>query len=1056
MDYTIYGGTLAPAEQKKDGTSVNIKENTSPAGRTGGVDFTDVFVSGTSVDMQKMDENTYKSLLKETDDVKSQIMASATNAKANLKALFNRLSGADIVKINEEGFNLNDMTQEEMVNIVDRIKIELAAHSDSYAATVTGISVEQIEQVVGNAGYANAIASKMQEAGIPATEDNVKEIAAALQHVSGIKHLSENAKCYMVQKHMEPTIENIYKAEHATLQSKGVRLRPDQWDQLKPQVTKMLRQAKLEPSQTTYSMAKGLIDIGIPATAENLAYKAKLDKLELSGDVVIDHIVGNLASGGEALATVITDEKNVVQQVVEALKAVEEVNYDEVALATHRAEVNEEPVTLGGIQEARQLLNADAMYGGMPGGVVMLTGEEMAAYQRAMAQPAFVSKADMNYRTMLQVQILMTAASSVFLARQGTSLMTVPISTLEARLEEYDRMVLGYGRRPAPGMIGQQLAAVSRGGYYGNDPYAGYGIGISPNGAQGVYQLTQQVRRAMYDIKYAPDVTIGAMLDKNRGNEPVTIGDFAQMGNSLKQRFKQAGETYAAVGTMVRDDLGDSIDKALDSSTGELLDSLKLEPTRANVDAVRILGYNSMEMTADNVNRVKELHAALNSLISHMTPDKVLDMIRNNINPMMADIRDVDKYLQGQARPEDQQEKYSTFLYKLDRTEGITKEERRQFIGIYKMMNMFTQDAGNAIGALMKQNAEITMANLCMAYDSRKAQGLDKIVDDFSKEEAGAAAYYTKLFEKTASSITPLTLKNVQEDQAIGERSVENFCETAQEMYDAQEEAQYYEAYLEQVRKAADADSRITQELRHAGEPVTLYNLRAMEHLMQNGAFDILFGGSKARAQRFFDRIGQRDELEAEYKVLKKNADKELDALLEGHIPQEDDEPKEEFTLDEDINYEELESIRMRNRQIGLITNLSMRHDYSVPLVTEKGISMLRLTLFSDTDDKGSISIHFEDEDLGTVSVEARVRKTEIGLYGVCKGDDRQLWQRLAQVAEYLKADYGVQKVSVFSSRSDLVNRITYAAAADSTPNDVLYKMSKTIICGLVRTANAG
>ena len=1050
MDYTVYGAGLNPTEHKQEGTSINIKNNTAPAGSAGGVSFEAVFMSGMPVDMKKLDENTYESLLKETDDVKSQIMASATNAKANLKALFNRLSGADIVKISEEGFNINDMTQEEMVNIVDRIKIELAAHSDSYPAMASGLSVEQIEQVVGSAGYAQAIAGKMQEAGLPLTEDNVREIASALEQLSGIEKISEKAKNYMVKKHMEPTIENIYLAEHGATESKGVRLQPDQWEQLKPQVTKMLRQAKLETTQNNYNMAKALIDQGIPATAENLAFKAKLDGLKFSGDIIIDHIVGNMASGGEARTTVITDEKNVVQQVVEALKTVEEVEYDEVALATQRAESREEPVTLEGIAEAKQLLSGAQSYDNMQGGMIMLTPEELAAYQRAMTEPAFVSKADMNYRTMLQVQILMTAASSVFLARQGTSLMTVPISTLEARLEEYDRAMLGYGRRAMMG-FDPRMALFNRADFGG---YAsGYGAiqnSAVQNSAQSIYQLTQQVRRAMYDIKYAPDVTIGAMLEKDRQNERVTIADFAQMGNNFKQRFKQAGETYAAVGTTKREDLGDSIEKALDASTSDILDSLKLEHTKANVDAVRILGYNTMEMTKENVDKVKELHAALNSLINHMTPEKVLNMIRNNINPMTEDIRTVDKYLQGGKKPEDQQEKYSTFLYKLDHTSGITSEERKQFIGIYKMMNMFTQDAGNAIGALVKQNADITMANLCMAYNSRRAQGLDKIVDNFTKEEASTAAYYTKLFEQTAGSITPLTLKNVQEAQEIDQRSVENFCETAQEMYDAEEEAQYYEEYLKQVRRVVDADNSIVRELKYANEPVTIYNLQAMEQIMQSGYFNTLFGNSRERAERIFEKIGQREELEAEYKVLKKNSDTELNRILEDHIRPEDEEPKEEFTLDEDINYEALEQVRMRNRQIGLITNLSMRHDYSIPFMTQEGIGMMRLTLLSNTDEKGSISMHFEDDELGAVSVEARVHGSDMGLYGVCNQKDSQLWQRLAQVSEHLKAEFGMRKVSVFCSKSELVNRITYTAAADSTPNDVLYKMAKTIISGLV------
>ena len=75
-------------------------------------------------------------------------MQSASDAKANLKALFNRLSGADAVKIDEDGFNLNDATPDDCVNIIERIKIELAAHCDTYTGDMSGIDVSKIEKVV--------------------------------------------------------------------------------------------------------------------------------------------------------------------------------------------------------------------------------------------------------------------------------------------------------------------------------------------------------------------------------------------------------------------------------------------------------------------------------------------------------------------------------------------------------------------------------------------------------------------------------------------------------------------------------------------------------------------------------------------------------------------------------------------------------------------------------------------------------------------------------------------------------------------------------------------
>ena len=117
MDLTIAASELAKGTDKSQGASINIKNNTQTEGSTKAADFANVLISGMQVNQRELDQNTYHSLLKETDDVKEQLMQSATNAKANLKALFQRLSGADAVKIDEDGFNLNDLSQEEMVGI---------------------------------------------------------------------------------------------------------------------------------------------------------------------------------------------------------------------------------------------------------------------------------------------------------------------------------------------------------------------------------------------------------------------------------------------------------------------------------------------------------------------------------------------------------------------------------------------------------------------------------------------------------------------------------------------------------------------------------------------------------------------------------------------------------------------------------------------------------------------------------------------------------------------------------------------------------------------------
>ena len=251
------------------------------------------------------------------------------------------------------------------------------------------------------------------------------------------------------------------------------------------------------------------------------------------------------------------------------------------------------------------------------------------------------------------------------------------------------------------------------------------------------------------------------------------------MGSSLRERFRQAGNSYEAVGTKVRKDLGDSLKNAVEASSESILSQLGMENTKANSDAVRILSYNNIDITKNNIEQIKQIKESLNTLIEQMNPETVLNMIKDNINPLTSDIESVNDYLINKNKDSDNTDKFSRFLYKLDKTGGISEEERRQFIGIYKMINIYTKDAGNAIGALVKQGADITMENLCRAYDSRKQYGMDNSVgDDTDIAMAGQVRYYLNLFDNTASSVTPLTLKEVNSEKSINTRTVENFCES--------------------------------------------------------------------------------------------------------------------------------------------------------------------------------------------------------------------------------------------------------------------------------------
>ena len=130
MSVSVYAGDFNKGNVKNGvnaGTSINYKENN--AAKAYGVSGTygGVVVSG-GQDNSRLRDNTYESLLKEAEDVKQQIMDSAKTAQISFKALVKKLSGMESVDISGDGFNIMDSSPDEMVSIIDKIRIELAMH----------------------------------------------------------------------------------------------------------------------------------------------------------------------------------------------------------------------------------------------------------------------------------------------------------------------------------------------------------------------------------------------------------------------------------------------------------------------------------------------------------------------------------------------------------------------------------------------------------------------------------------------------------------------------------------------------------------------------------------------------------------------------------------------------------------------------------------------------------------------------------------------------------------------------------------------------------------
>lgn len=979
MTYTVSGANFNQQDNAVKGTSINYKENKTTESKTGTVEnaFAGVVMSAGG----KPVDNTYESLLKEADDVKNQIMNSASGAKLGLKALMMKLSGADAVKIDEDGFNLTDATDDDMVNIVEKIKIELAMHSDDYVSYGTSVSRDKIESVAGNAGAANRIEQKMSGADIAVNDDSIREVSNAVDMAQNLKPLSEDTKAYMVANNIVSTIAGIYQAQSATVSGYGMGAATDEaisdedFEKLRQGIEKIINDAGLEVNEGNINNARMFIDKQIPVTTDNLSYKAKLDSLDIEEtvndtDAVLDKIFEYMKLGKRAEDTDITGSD--MDDIITAFNTLENATYEDVANVLSKGNV----FTIASLK-----LELDArVFNPDYSNVQEMTVDKEAVDKKAGDK----ENIDEAYDTFIETRVLMSTGAAAYLVNNNISVLTTPMEELNDIIKDYEKSSYAYG------------------------------------------------------MSYEEVLDIRKMFDQTMRN-PARV--FSMM-------YEKAADTYEAVGTQVRADLGDSLKKAVDRSVDDIIDELGLEGTKNDRRAINVLAANGMEITPDNIEKIKTVNAVIDNLVKNMKPETVFNMIKDGINPMKADIYDVNEYLtnMNQNATKDNEEKFSKFLYKLDRTDGITKEQRKQFIGIYQMMNIFTKDAGVAAGALVKQGTEVTMSNLISAYNSRKHYDMDVTIDDNTglAQVRGTANYYMALFSTNGALITPNTLKNVDNNTGIGSQSVENFLDQIEEYYDAREEARYYEEYIDVQVAAAEADANILREIRKSDMDVNTGNIQAVKEFMESGQFPYIKGKKtlKDYAENSIEKIGHKEKLSLMYDEMKDEVEGEL---------QEAVSRSGDLDTQIDINYEEFLDLRLKDRTIGYIKNLAAKHDYRIPYATDNGdVGMIRLTLVQDSDNAGRISVNMSNSLLGNVSLEA---KTDANSMKILVVTDKELTSEASdlidEMGRQLSTQFEIDNIDIYTGKSDDVRYITYDDVSENIATDKLYQMAGVIVKAL-------
>ena len=759
-----------------------------------------------------------------------------------MAVMSNSMSTEDFAELEKDGYSPLNTEIETQVTVVDKIKATLAEAGVVVTGYNDDLSSEQLTEITGSTGRADQIEKTLRENDLPVTEDNIRQMDAVLTQAENIRPLSDDAVKYMLNNKLEPTIGNLYKAEYSAGNDSGKQARgfyqddtagyyakkadTVEWEQIEKQVESIVEKAGLPADEQTMDNARWAVEKGVLLTQDTLV---RMDEIK---SISIPLEETQLLS---AMATAITDgrspeQASLVQTESIAKQAVSLVN-DVAAIsdeAVRQVVTNDDELTIRNLKEYdRQIGEAQS--------------EETGSLTEESNSDSLVSAKLFLEETRLQ----MTVEANIRLLKKGISVDTTSLEKLVEELktaeQEYYQPLLGNESDDQSETENSTLS--------------------------GKISLYKETDSLLSQIGSVPAAVLGKLTAENR---TLTLSTVYEEGSTLKSTYEKAGQTYEALMTAPRADMGDSIEKAF-QNTDELLDEMDLETTEANRRAVRILGYSNTQIDRDSVETVRLADQAVTNVIEKMTPAKTLQMIRDGENPINTDIYELSEQL-DQKNEDEEAEKYSEFLWRMEKNDEITADERSAFIGMYRLFNQIEKSDGELIGNVLSSNEPLTLKNLLSASRSNRATGMDVSIDDdfggleeliqsgesiseqitagFGTGEHRSQSYYEGLARDVFDSLTPEGLQNTEITADI---TLESFAdELSQNAGNESYAMEYLNEQLSDIKTAAQVEDAVVKALQDYDEPVTINQLLAADMLMnqRGNAYEKLMNQSKEKSIR--------------------------------------------------------------------------------------------------------------------------------------------------------------------------------------------------------------
>lgn len=510
------------------------------------------------------------------------------------------------------------------------------------------------------------------------------------------------------------------------------------------------------------------------------------------------------------------------------------------------------------------------------------------------------------------------------------------------------------------------------------------------------YQLLRETTGILQELPKLPVATIGAFAERITEG---TLEQFHGEGKTLEEALRKAGESYETMQTAPRADLGDNIRKAF-AGVDALLEECSYELTEENRKAVRILGYNRMEITPDNLERIKGAVRTVDRVVEQMTPAATLKMIRDGVNPLEATLPQLEEYFENLPQEYAKEtEKYSKFLYRLEHTGQLTEAEKEAFIGCYRLLRQVEKSDGATIGALINSGAELNFSNLLSAVRSGRFKGMDVKVDD----RLGALSEET--YVKFSIS------EQIQSGYAKEQRNV--------------------------LKEAAKAPVEAYEILERGQVDPSADNILAA-NAMEQSLREVL-----AKQEQ---TIRRKEEYKANWQKLanKEEFMQEYEGYLEEAIVN-----VEENTFKEADTTIDVRQMQLFHKQLHIMQSLTAAQEYYFSVEIGGELTGIHLQFENAEEGKGLVRITMESEELGKLGGALQVQNDRVEGYFV--GNRADAVMKLRESSDIINKSLGEEwkfcEVEFIHSESNHIPMDwTRKSTEAQVSNDSLYRLSKSFL----------